>query len=367
MENLLIENKNDFIISDWLSPDEKYCIFLDELYDIKNKKKLGNVWENFDNFKFFVRYSTSVSDLSNTIKESIYESLNKTVITENFNETFTKHKVLLKKLISEGIFSDFFDWAVETGKSSVEGFKDFIKTSYDGISNLVDSISNFEWKEAFDIINKGVIYLAKKLKEALYSPVGMILDAMLVASGIGKSVQWIPWAIVVALDIYELFTGDYEGSIMSHLLETLFDVFGLITTGLVAKSLRVSLKGISKVDDVARVLNKNPKIRNIFQKIPEVLGKISPKLQQAMKYLSQKFPKGANLINSILGKIDAFINKIFEVFGKFFSKKSLAAGAITTGIVYGFDKLFGPGEFNMSDEDMEAFANAQVDFEGALY
>ena len=34
----------DFVISDWLSPDEKYVIFLDELYDIQNKTKLGNIW-----------------------------------------------------------------------------------------------------------------------------------------------------------------------------------------------------------------------------------------------------------------------------------------------------------------------------------
>ena len=59
MENLLELRNNDIVISDWLSPDEKYCIFLDELYDVKNKKKLGNIWENFDNFKFFIRYSTS--------------------------------------------------------------------------------------------------------------------------------------------------------------------------------------------------------------------------------------------------------------------------------------------------------------------
>ena len=31
---------DDVIITDWLSPDEKYVIFLDELYDIKNNTHL---------------------------------------------------------------------------------------------------------------------------------------------------------------------------------------------------------------------------------------------------------------------------------------------------------------------------------------
>ena len=29
----------DYVITDWVSPDEKYVIFLDELFDIENKTK----------------------------------------------------------------------------------------------------------------------------------------------------------------------------------------------------------------------------------------------------------------------------------------------------------------------------------------
>ena len=60
----------DTVITNWLSPDDKYCIFLDELYDIDNQKKIGSIWEgNLENFKFFIRYSTSVSDIQEVIKE----------------------------------------------------------------------------------------------------------------------------------------------------------------------------------------------------------------------------------------------------------------------------------------------------------
>ena len=366
MNNLVLNQTNSFVISDWLSPDEKYCIFLDELYDIKNKKKLGDVWENFENFKFFIRYSTSVSNLSNTIKESIYDSLNSTVLTENLQSLLNKNKSNLKKLISEGVFSDFTDWVKETGKSSVEGFKEFAKTSYDGLGDLVDTISNSDFKKAFDIINKGIFYFAKSLRDALYSPAGLILDAILVASGIGKSVQWIPWSIIVALDLYELFSGKYDGGLIQHLLSTLFDVVGLVTTGAIAKGLKIGFKGVTKVDDIVKVVNKNPQIKNIFKQIPEILSKVSPKLQKAVKYLSDKFPKGAKLINSILGKVDEFITMMTKEFGKLFKTKVGVSGLSAAGLTFGFEQLFGGGEFEMTDEAAEIFANSEIDLEGSL-
>jgi hypothetical protein len=59
----LIENIGDIdvVFTDWLSPDENYVIFLDELYDLENKKNLGNIWENFDTFKIFLKHSLVLS------------------------------------------------------------------------------------------------------------------------------------------------------------------------------------------------------------------------------------------------------------------------------------------------------------------
>ena len=52
----MVDINKDVVITNWLSPDDRYCIFLDELYDIKNQKKLGDIWEsNLENFKFFIR------------------------------------------------------------------------------------------------------------------------------------------------------------------------------------------------------------------------------------------------------------------------------------------------------------------------
>lgn len=349
---------NEHVITDWLSPDEKYCIFLDELYDLSEKKLIGNIWENFEHFKFFIRYSTSVSDVSQEIKESIYGTLNNFVLTESVNEKILKNKNILAQLVNEGLFGDFVDWAKETGQSTVDGLRDFASTVGRGAEQIFNAISDFDLKEIFNLIAKGAIYILKKLRDALYHPVGMILDAILVATGIGKAVQWIPWALVVGLDIYEIFSGDYEEPLPLKILFTLFDVLAMVTTGAVAKGLRITFKGITKVDDIARLANRNPKVRQFFQKIPEYLKKISPMMERAINYLKNRFPKGANFLkNTILPKIDGFINKVIETFGKLFSKKAAVVGATTTGVVFGLDqlikKIFSPGDIELTPEQIE--------------
>jgi hypothetical protein len=334
---MLNQTNNTIVISEWLSPDERYVIFLDELYDITKKVKLGNIWENFDNLKFFLRYSFSKSDLSQQIKEEAYTTLNNSLLTESTNN-LTEYKEIISKYLNESVWSNFKTWAKETGESTVNGFKDFVSKTYSGSKELINKISNAEWSEVLSLLGKGAYYFAKKLKDAMYHPVGLILDTILVVSGIGKVFQWIPWAIIVALDIYELVTGKYE-SLPFHLLDMFFDMIGLVFTGAVAKGLKITLKGITKVDDVVKVAATNPAMKKYLAKLPEILSNISPKLKQAASYLTKKFPKASKFITSILDKIDVVINKMKVEFGKLFTKKVATAAGISTGIVGGMGAM----------------------------
>lgn len=313
-------NKN-IVITDWLSPDEKYCIFLDELYDIKNKKKLGDIWENsLENLKFFIRYSTSVSDLKKEIKESIYISLNNNLIVESYDIGLLKENI--KTLISENWFSDAADWVSDKASDAMDWVK----------SKVPDVLT---W------VGQGALFLARKLRDAMYSTAGVIVDAILVATGIGKSVQWIPWAIIVGLDLYELFSNDYEEPLWKKLLLTLFDVLALVTTGALAKGLRIGLKGATNMKQVTSLIMKNPKYKSIFAKIPEYLGKLSPKLKSAIKHIKTNYPKGADLITKSLSKVDDFINLVYREFGKVISPQGLGAAAVAGGTVYGVKKMQG--------------------------
>lgn len=231
------------VITDWLSPDENYIIFLDELYDLKNKKNLGNVWENFDNMKFFLKHSFTVaSNIPKSIRESSLKGLKKMVLNES-TQNYSHLKPYAKSIIREcrALHEGFWDeaWAKtkEVGSSAWEGLKDFGSEAWEGTKNLGNAISDGDYKEALKIIGRGVLYLARKLRSALHNPVGLLIDTILVVSGIGKTIQWIPWAIVVALDIYELSTGDYEDKTQPQWMRILLfscDVLGLVISGLVA-------------------------------------------------------------------------------------------------------------------------------------
>jgi len=311
----------EVVITDWLSPDEKYIIFLDELYDIKNKKKLGNIWENFENLKFFLRYSFNVSNLSETLKEEINNEINNLLLIENISN-INLIKEDIKALLNEGLWGSFKNWVKETGKSTWDGFKEFGKTVYKGAGDLIDKISKGEWKQVFSLIGKGVLYLARKLRSAMYHPIGLILDAILVATGIGKAVQWIPWAIIVALDVYEMLSGNYEEQLpmWQRLLFLGVDILGLVFAGAVAKGARVAVKGavsgVRTAEEVAVVAAKNPTFKSILTKIGEGLSKVPGKLSEAASYLSTKFPAGSKFIKGILGKIGQFIKGIAEFISK---------------------------------------------------
>ena len=56
------KNNDNVIITDWLSPDERYVIFLDELFDLNEKKSYGNIWEDVSNLVVFLEhtYRTSI-------------------------------------------------------------------------------------------------------------------------------------------------------------------------------------------------------------------------------------------------------------------------------------------------------------------
>lgn len=82
-ESIFNKTSDNVIITDWLSPDEKYVIFLDELYDLNNKKKLGDIWENPTNLVTFLEHSFRVSNLNKTIKEEVSKTINKLLLTEN--------------------------------------------------------------------------------------------------------------------------------------------------------------------------------------------------------------------------------------------------------------------------------------------
>lgn len=315
----------DFVISDWLSPDEKYVIFLDELYDIESKTKLGNIWENFDNFKFFLKHSFEVSTtVPQQIKEDVLKTLDSFLLTES-TQNLTQLKPIFKQLLNEdwGLLGDLGNWVKDTAVSAANGVTDFVKTGYEGIKKLGIAISEGDWTRVVDLLKKGTLYVFRKVRASLWHPFGMIIDVVLMAStgGAAKGLLWIPWAMAVGLDIYELITGDYENKDRNMIWNLLFmgvDIIGLTASGGVAKGPKIAIEGFMKTaGNTVKGISKFAKTNKVFSGILNTILKLANgakgMLMKAFEFFKVHAPTLFKFFSGIMSGITKFINMMINL------------------------------------------------------
>lgn len=312
------------VIVEWLSPDEKYCIFLDDLIEIETKTKIGNIWENFDHFKFFLKHSFEVAtQVPQEIKESVLTSLNSFLITES-NQNMEGLKPYVKELLNENVFGDAWDWMKEKGTEAAQGTKNFVSKSFEGVKKTFNYIKDGEWSKAFSIIKQGVLYVARSIRSALYHPVGVLLDAILVASGIGKTAQFVIWGVVVGLDIYELMTGNYEDPNLSLPWRLLFlgvDIMGLVFTGAVAKGPKMLIINLMKKfgptnEGLIKAVQSSKQLQSIINKIFQSTKNASGKINSTSTHLQKNAPKIYTFLSKPLSSLGRYTQMLMDVLGK---------------------------------------------------
>lgn len=318
--------KDTIVITEWLSPDEKYCVFLDELYDIQNKTKIGNIWENFDNFKFFLTHSFEVStNVPKQIKENVLNSLKSFVITES-TQNMSTLKPYLKELLEEGILKNVADWGKETVSSAVSGVSDFVKTSWDGLKKLGIAISEGDWNRIVDLLKKGALYVARQIRGALYHPIGTILDAILMASGVGIALKIIPWAIVVGLDVYEFMTGKYEDPELPTGWRLLFfatDIMGLVFAGVTAKTSKTMVTGLMKKygktsEGLSNAVKNSKNLTTFLETIQSSSSKVVGLMEKSLVHLKTKSPMFYKFLSGVMGGLKTVLNKLINLIGSIF-------------------------------------------------
>lgn len=311
------------VIAEWLSPDEKYCIFFDDLIDIENKTKIGNIWENFDHFKFFLKHSFEVAtNIPQEIKESVLETINSFLITES-NQNMVGLKPFVKEFLNENVFKDAWNWTKDTAKSAVQGVKDFANTSIEGLKKLYTNIKDGEWRKAFEIIGKGVLYVARSIRSALYSPIGILLDAILIATGIGKSAQFVIWAVVVGLDVYELLSGNFEDPELAmpwRLLLFGVDILGLVFAGVAAKGAKTLVGSLIRqfgkgTEGITKAVQSSTALQGILKKMLGSAQSAGGLMQKAATHLKTKAPKIFNFLSGAFNAVGGFIKKMIEIIG----------------------------------------------------
>lgn len=288
----------------YLTIDGRFYIKNDELFDLHEQKELGYLF-TLKNLKILFE---NVNVKNSPYIENVKKSLN-----EITNEKFTIFEIKREILTNKSLLTEQEDTTEPQA------------TQTDTTGSM---------------IGKGLLWIARKLKSILWSIGGMAADAFLVASGIGKSVQWIPWAIVLALDVYEWTTGDYgtdedfkNSSTFWKILSIGFDVMGMMTGGVVAKAaskLFLPVKAMKSEAEVAKFVASSPKAKGVLTKLSSMLSGASGWISKASSSVSTKMPTLGKWLSSISGSVGKSVGSIGSFISKILGAPGKIAGSIGT-------------------------------------
>ena len=362
------DDKRTYVFEAYLTIDDRYFIIHDEVFDIQEQTKLGNLWDSIDILKTIF----SNVHVDNSEYRMIQEGWKNLPILENSNNLH----VLRDFLLEFNFMND--TWVGRKLKSAGEGIKDFASTSWEGIKKLGVAVSQGEWSEILNLLGKGTIYILRKLKEAAYSALGVVVDAILVATGIGKGVQMAAWGLITALDVYQLSTNNWpddqkNNPMWAKFLDLGFDILGLVSAGVAAKGARAIFQPYKalNITQMASKVSKSPKLKSLITSIYNASKSGVSKLSSVQKTIATKWPTGGKFINSILGKMEGLVKQLQTYCGKIIGQSNLKsvknlkttpgwgytatksgkdalkagakAGGISGGLMYGVEKLSGGG------------------------
>jgi hypothetical protein len=341
-----VPKKRDYIFEACVTVDGRYFVIQDEVFDIQEQKTIGNLWGSLDVFKTIFEGIKLEDEGYSQIRENILSL----PILESQQNLYGLRDILLE-------FEFLQDtWLGRQFKKAGDSTADFLKTSYEGVQKFGLAVSQGEWMGILKLLGQGVKYVLRKLKEALYSNLGMIVDAILIATGVGAGAAKIAWGMVVALDAYQLISDDWpeEEKNNPFWLKCLFfgfDILGFVSAAAAAKAAKAGIMPLKAIANsptkIAQYFEKNPKVKGMITSMVDGIKQVPALLQSVMKQLATKFPKGASFINGILGGLKSISTRFTESLQRLLGQtagKGASVGAKTTGVLYGFEKVIGGHE-----------------------
>ena len=330
-ERELPKQRPSFLFECHLSVDERYFVMHDEVFDIVEQKALGYLWDSIDTFKTIF----GNVQIDNTEYKEIQEGVAKLPLMENKSDLYAIRDVLIEWTwagVGDSIVGgvkDAGNWAKDTVVDSGKAIAKFATDSWDGLKKMGIAISKGDWGEIMSLLGRGVLFILRKLKDAAYSTLGMIVDAILIATGIGKGAQMVAWGLITALDVYQIVNNDWpDGDDREQVWKYLdlgFDVLGLVFAGVAAKGARAIFRPLQglKGTKLASKIAKSPKLKALIKKIHTASKSAAGKLKGVATKIKTKWPTGFKWIGSILGGLGRVIKKLQTYCGKLIKTSNL--------------------------------------------
>lgn len=293
-------------------------------------------------------------------------------------------------------------------------FESWLSTAYDwtigALINRVKSYGPAAIKLAKDLFSLNIPALMEDLREIMFSPEGMAIEAILLATGIGGAVPAVLWGVLLAYDCYMKFKGDPQSSWFNIIIDAIgcASAGGLAYLGKYLRSTGIIAKTAGKgVEEAVVIASKNPATKEAVQKAGSFISNKMPVITKTMKdgaawaakklkinWLGGMVDKFSGFMANILDKIGVQASKDVQkkfaqgVGGRFQSgqlrnvaalqngvKSGLKQGALATGIMRGAETETGQKIINKGlsaigqnpyDDIMKAGENAKLNYSGLI-
>lgn len=231
----------------------------------------------------------------------INESVDSLIIESRINEAWYGVKSLINEYWGEGVVNwvgdkvtAAKDWVVDKGKKVAKAYKE------GGLWNVAKKTAGYvgdkikqgwEWIKdkalaAWKCLTSDFIgCMMEGLRSAMYSVVGMAVEAFLTVTGVGAPVVVVLYGLMTVWDIYLLASGDSRFS-WGNLL---CSVLGVLTSGVAAPILRNLLKA-------AGLLKTGGTLKGLLGTMTKGGGKLASYVKQFASFLSKGASKALGFI-----------------------------------------------------------------------
>jgi hypothetical protein len=251
------------------------------------------------------------------------ESVETLIIESRINEAWDGVKIMINEYFGESLVNWAGDKIKSVGGAIYNGAKWVKDKAVQGVKWVGDKASKaWNWiKEkasaAWGCVKDFGGCLLEGLRTAMYSYVGMAVEAFLTVTGVGAPVVIVLYGLLLVWDIYLLASGDERGSVANLFCSAL----GVITSGTLAPIARNLFKGAGLLTKggtiggfIKTLVGKGGKLGALVKTLATKLGAGVSKalgfVKQGTDWLAKNF--GIKFLSNWIGKAKTWIDDIVK-------------------------------------------------------
>jgi hypothetical protein len=320
-----IKNQKDYVFDLVITENNKYLIFMDHVFlPNSNGESIGTIWEN--TFIFDELLKESIKKIKG-INESIENKIN--AIFENI--TWKKE--------------DIVEWIKDVDVITEEE-GGFLNKLVSGAKNIGGKIVSSLSSMAMSAFKNGVLPLLRWVRRNAQTNIGIVVDAIIAFFSFKSSA--VVWLLIVALDIYEIATGDYDPKDPQRMQMPFFYLISDLLSAVLTAGFGVLFKKAAPT--IAKEGIKNPTIKNALIKLIDKIPGAKNSIINVLKTMETKMPTGKSIISKIINSIDNVLSQLINFIRRLFSREGVQAagsGVVALGASKGVEQLIkasGKGE-----------------------